>query len=170
MNSFKEAGGTVVKWLATAIGGPKRLYAFIAAATLSTADMLLTLIGIYVEDITHLKKAFLKQIDADTKKKVSEAVEASNRATRARRNAAIVGAEALAEVRIKEATANELDARAIATVESIASRRMEARAMLIQSLINLKKEGGEFLIDREVFKNLIESGHSQGESNTPATQ
>jgi len=169
-----------IRLIGASIGGTKLLALYIFGATLSTAEMLISIAcNNYVRDISDLKKNVFKQIDAATKEKMAKATEAANRATRTKRSKAIVQAEALAEAKIKLAEAKEIEAKANlidaetekvqadakkskadaeAILKDADSRSIEAQAKLIEVLAKLRNEGGDLYINKNEMQEIIDRG------------
>lgn len=161
---------TVLKYLGQAVSGPAFATRAATAATLSTAQALLSMVGSpWVDDIKRLKESLILKNEsaataasADAQKRVAEAAEASQRANlhkRRDRLARIEHERQRAEADKVQAEAYKIVADAEATRVDAETRRLtamaEAQARLIEALSKLKQEGGNFAISEENLNRLL---------------
>jgi hypothetical protein len=165
---------TFLKWLAKAITAGRKYTKSIWAATLSTADFLLRNLGLYVKDLSRIKEANIKEIEAGADKKILEAAEIANKISLSQRNQAIKEIEQLANAQkiIAEAKKTVAETKAIGAKTEILKQVLEAKAVvnqtenrikktsdrLLNALIRLQEEGGEFYIDRKQLEGMIQKG------------
>jgi len=128
MTSPSKLSSKLIKWIANALSGPKHLTQSITAATFATAEFMLSLVGVYVQDISRIKETIVRKLEAETSKAMSEAIEASNKATRSKRSAAITKAEVLAEIEHKKAQTEKLLAEADSAREDSTAKIIKAHA------------------------------------------
>ncbi len=127
----------------------------VAIAALSTTGTFLNLLNERVaSDIKDIKDNLKKQIEADTQKKVSEAVDAANKANLPKRDDAF----AKAELRKKEADAAKTEAEAKA-IELKAKGEFEknmadAKARLLEAQSKIAQEGGMVFYNKADLQNL----------------
>lgn len=162
-------GSAVWKGLASAVRGSKDLARVTWIATLSSAEILLTLIksGL-VTDICRVKETLIERMEAETEsiradaeKRVAEAAEAASKADLPKRKDAIARAERDRQIAEAEKTLAEADA-----IRSDAeTRRMqamaEATAALLEAVSKLKQEGGDMLLSEENLRRILDAGISR---------
>lgn len=167
-----------MKWTAKALTAAKKHTASIWAATYSTADFLFENMGFYVHDLKRIKEAKLKEIEAETDKKVNEAAEIANRINLSQRNQAIVEIEGTANARktIDEAqkivaetetieVKNEIMKQMLVAktvVNQAEGRREVSRKHLVNALEQLQEEGGKFYADSKHLSEIIQKGFPTG--------
>ena len=62
---------------------------------------------------------------------------------------------------IKQAKADQMNVAAAVAAKDAASRRMEAAAKFIEAVTELQKQGGQFFIDKDYIKKLLDDGRSK---------
>lgn len=166
------------KWMVKALTGAQKHSASIWAATLSTVDFMLRNMGCYVHDISRIKEATIKGIEAETDKKVLEAAEKANKITLSQRNQEIEKIERLAEAQKTIAKAKKIGAetetievkneilkqvsQATTVVDQARDKCEKSTARLSDALKQLEKEGGAIYGDSELFNEIIRSGLPAG--------
>ena len=159
-------GISIGKWLAEALGGPKRLARPIAFATLTIAETLLGLVGVGpISDIRRLKEAFIAQREAEAdanraeaQQKMAEATDAANRVSFQKRSKAIKAAEE----RLAQAEAAKAEAEAEAIRSKAETERIRAvahaKAELLTAISKLNQEGGQLFVDPDNLSAIIRGG------------
>ena len=161
-------GGLSFVWklIGRALGGPAVAVRSVAIATLSVAELLLELANVgLVSDIHRLKEALLQRSEAETdakqaeaQKKLAEAAEAANVANLPKRKDAI----AKIERRQREAQVAKTEAEAEVIRKDAETRRLaavqEGKARLLEAVSKLRGEGGEFMVDPDNLRRIIEAG------------
>ncbi len=127
----------------------------VVIAALSTTEILFSLLNERLaSDIKDIKDSLKKQLEADTQKKVSEAIDAANKSNLPKRKDAF----AKAELRKKEAEAAKTEAEAKA-IELKAKGQYEknmadAKARLLAAQSKIVQEGGMVFFNKEDLQTL----------------
>lgn len=166
----------VWKFIGRALTGPRTVTDSVRFALVSTAELLLGMIGShYAKDIKSWKKQLLRSrkaksdaADAEAQRKMAEAVEAANKATRAKRPSLIDKAEA----QLKLAEAAKTNAEAHALLMDAETRRIkevtDAKARLIEAVGRLRGEGGEVFFNESNLREIMRSGAADARPALPA--
>ena len=168
-------GGLSIVWklIGRALGGPAIAVRSVWIATLSVAELLLELATVgLVNDIHRLKEALLQRTEAETEtkkakaqKELAEATEAANQANLHKRKDAFAKIER--DQREAQAAKTKEEAKAIrmdAETKRLAAMQ-EAKARLIEAVSKLRGEGGEFMVDPDNLRRIIESGLPSNEDD-----
>lgn len=176
LRSVTVPGISITKWLAIAIGGPRRLARGIAFATLSVAETLLGLVGAEpVEDIRRWKEAYLQECEAkaacrraDAQRKLTEAADAADAA---KRDSLLRWSQLVQEAdeRRAQARAAKLEAEVDAIRSRIETDRIKviahAKAELLEAHASLRAEGGQSLVHPENLESILRTELPQPEAD-----
>jgi hypothetical protein len=171
-----DIGEILEKLIAKAIDGPAALVRALCVATLSVAEYIVSCIDCGIaSDIHDIKESLLHKIKAegatataDAKKKLAEAIDATNQATLHKRNGRIAQAElaqreaGAAKTRAEaDATRGDAETRRLQAEAEAKARLTEAKASFVEAVAKLRQEGGNIFFDREALENMLDSGLGQ---------
>ena len=168
-----DVGGKLIRLWARALGGPAALIHGVRLATTSVAQTLASFVSQgLIDDIGRYKENLHRTHDAETLKKMNEAVEAVHTSNLRQRPKAIKAAERKieAEAKLAEAKAAQAQAEADATRMDAQDRQrlaeaeaqkiraqariQEAQAKLVEALMQLNREGGQMYVNPENLKQI----------------
>jgi len=127
-----------------------------------------------VRDLSRLKEALLGKMEAESdskiaeaQKKIADAIEAANRATRSRRQDAIIKATSEIAKAITAKTREEVNAIRTDTKTRRLQAIAQARIRLIEAISRLRQEGGDVFIDLD---NDLKTGSEKQPEKTVNTE
>jgi hypothetical protein len=163
MNPIYELMQVLGKWVAKALGGPKRLSHNIMAATLSVVEYCAELFRLgVVEDVRRIKESLIQRSEAETKnkqaeaaKKMAEAAEAENKANLSKRNDRVAMLEKERLELENGKTKAEIEAIQTKTETEGQKAIIEAKARFLEAIASLRKEEGDIYFNKESLDEFL---------------